>query len=292
MRLRVTLVSGTVAAMLVVASPSQATVTLGPDLASLTPGPNGYNCGATHACTLVNASVGPGFGSSMLVSPVSGSIARIRVRTGAGGAGGIIFRLLRPAAGGAYKSLVTFGVVPPSLPPDSTTEFPAFPIEAGDAIGVDCCRNGFDNITSATVPGSGNFLAWGTGANPPLGGGETRFPDSDQANQLLMLNADIEPSNVFGVTKERLKGAKVVATATVPNSGVLTVAGKLFKRTSVKVEVPISAGPPLPVSSVRLVAKPKKGRRARLRRASKAKLRIAYTPIFGTTSTSTVIAER
>jgi hypothetical protein len=292
-KLRATFAVGAVLATLAAAAPSQATVTIGPNLASLTPAPSDFSCGASHDCTLMNGSVGAALGSPPLVSPVTGSISRLRLRTGPGGASGITFRLLEPVGGGAYRSLATFGVVPPSLPPNSTTEFPAFPIRAGDAIGVNCCGFGGDNITTATVPGSGNFLVWGSGANPPLEGGETRFPDGDNANQLLMLNADIEPLNGFGVTKQKLKGAKAVATASVFNSGVLTATGKLFKRTTVNVEVPTGGvGGPLPRTTARLVVRAKKGRRARVRRASKAKLRISYTPIFGTASTSRILAER
>jgi len=293
MRLPTAVILGVVATLLAGPSSSQATVTVGPDLASLTPSDTGYNCSDTHDCTLVNGSVGAALGSPPLVSPVNGSITRIRVRTGPGGADGIIFRMLRPIGDGAYTAEITFGVVPPSLPPNSTTEFPAFPISAGEAIGVDCCKGGLDNITSATVPGSGNFLAWGTGAYPFFGSNETRAPDSDHSDQLLMLNAEIEPFNAFGVTQGKLKGAKVVATATVPNTGVLAVSGKLFKPLSVSVQVPVGtiAGP-LPITPVRMVIKPKKAKRARIRRASKAKLQIAYTPNFGTTSSSEIGAER
>jgi len=282
-----------VALALLAASPSYATLTLGPDLTSLTPAPSGYSCNDDHDCTLVNASVGAGFGSPLLVSPVNGSITRIRVRTGPGGSGFISFRMLRPAGNGAYTGEITFGVVNPPLPPNSIIEFPGFPISAGEAIGVDCCRGGSDNITTATVPGSGNFLVWGTGTNPLLENRETRAPDSNQTDQLLMLNAEIEPYNMFGVTKEKLKGSKVVATVTPLNSGVVTATGKWFRRTSVNVDVPTGAsGRPAPTAAVRMVVKAKKKRRARVRRASKAKLTISYTPNFGTTSTAKVLAER
>ena len=291
MRRRTALAIGTFAAALIVAPPSQATLTLGPDLNSLTPASSGYNCSATHECTLVNGAVGAALGSPPLVSPVTGSIQRLRLRTGPGGASGIIFRLLRPTGGGAYRSTGTFGVVPASLPPNSTTEFPPFPIEAGEAIGIDCCRNGGDYITTTPVPGSGSFLVWGNGANPPLGGNEERLPDSEQTDQLLMLNADIEPFNMFGV-KAKLKGAKVRATATVFNTGVLTATGKLLRRATVNVKVPTSGGPPVPSTSVRIVVKAKKTRRAQLRRVSRAHFKIAYTPIFGTTSTAPVVAKR
>jgi hypothetical protein len=292
MRIRAALVVGVAAAALAGPPSSQATVTIGPNLAALTPAPIGYDCSDTHECTLVNGSVGAALGSPPLVSPVTGSITRLRVRTGPGGANGIIFRMLHPVGDGTYKAEISFGVVPPSLPPNSTTEFPAFPIQAGEAIGVDCCRGGFDNITSATVTGSGSFLAWGTGGNPFFESNETRAPDSTQTDQLLMLNADVEPINGFGVTKTKLKGAKVKATATVFNPGVLTATGKLFRPTTVNVDVPIRGGPPVPSTDVRMVIKPKKSKRAHVRRASKAMLRIAYTPIFGTTSTSKVLVER
>jgi len=276
---------------LAAASPSQATLTLGPDLNSLTPQPGGYNCNATHNCTLVNGSVGSGFGQPGLVSPVNGSITRIRVRTGPAGSDSFIFRQLRPVGDG-YKGEISFGVIPqPPLPANTILTFPGFPIDAGEAIGIDCCQGGSDDITSTTVPGSGNYLVWGTGGNSLLGGGETRAPDSDHPGELLMLNADVEPFNMVGVTKAKLKGAKVTATATVPNTGVLAISGKLFKPRSVNVEVPPIGSGPFP-KPVRLVIKPKKARRARVRRSSTAKLRIAYTPIFGTTATTKVLAER
>jgi hypothetical protein len=283
------LAAGLVAA--VVASPAHADVTIGPDLNALTPLAGGYNCNGAHDCTLVNASVGSGSGQPGLVSPVNGSITRIRVRTGPAGAGNFVLRQLTPVSGG-YKGVITFGVLPnPPLPANSILEFPGFPIAAGEAIGVDCCQGGGDDITTTTVPGSGNFLVWGTGSNQPLANGETRAPDSDHQGSLLMLNADIEPFNMFGVTKQKLKGSKVVATVTVPNTGVVTASGKLFERKSINVEVAVGEGP-LPTNPFRIALKPKKARRSRLRRASKAKFQIAYTPIYGTTSRSTVIAER
>jgi hypothetical protein len=280
-RLRAALSIGTFAALLVAPTTSHATLTLGPDLASLTPSSTGYNCSALHDCTLVNGSVGAAFGSRPLVSPVSGSIEHLRLRTGPGGAAGIIFRLLRPVGGGAYKSTATFGVVPPSLPPNSTTEFPRFPIEAGEAIGIDCCEGGGDNITTAMVPGSGNLLVWGSGTNSPLGGSEARIPDSNQADQLLMLNADIEPEIHFILDKVKVKGKRVIANATVPNPGVLSVGSKLLKHTTVNVTT-LANSRALFSTPVRLSMRTTRAGRARLRRVGKLKLKVTYTASFGT----------
>jgi hypothetical protein len=292
MRIRAAIVIGVVTAALAGPPSSQATVTIGPNLDSLTPAASGYNCSATHDCTLVNASVGPGFGSSLLVSPVSGSITRIRVRTGPAGSGHFNFRLLRPTGGGAYTGSVIFGVVPGSLPPNSTIELPGFPIDAGEAIGVDCCAGGGDNITSAAVPGSGNFLVWGTGTNAALGGNETRFPDSDHTDQLLMLNADIVPDNHFIFQGVKVKGRRVIATVAAPNPGVLTVESKLVRRTTVNVPAPAPDRRARFSQVVRLSAKTTKAGRARLSRAGKLKLQVTYTPSFGTATSLKKTAKR
>jgi hypothetical protein len=285
-------VLGVVLVALAAASPSQAMVTIGPDLNSLTPQPGGYNCNATHNCTLVNGSVGSGFGQPGLVSPVNGYITQIRVRTGPAGSGYFIFRQLRPVGDG-YKGEITFGVVPnPPLPPNSTLEFPGFPIDAGDAIGIDCCQGGFDDITSTPVPGSGNFLVWGTGGNPLLGNGETRAPDSNHSGELLMLNADIVPENHFLLDEVRVKRNRVLATATVPNAGVLSVGNKLLRRTTVNAAAPDPGARATFSELVPLSVKTTKAGRARLRRAGKLKLRVDYTPIFGTPTSLKLTAKR
>jgi hypothetical protein len=291
-RTRATLVLGVVLVALATASASQAMVTIGPDLNSLTPQAGGYNCSATHNCTLVNGSVGSGFGQPGLVSPVNGYITHLRVRTGPAGSGYFIFRQLRPVDGG-YTGVNTFGVVPnPPLPANSTLEFPGFPIDAGDAIGVDCCQGGFDDITSAAAPGSGNFLVWGTGGNSLLGNGETRAPDSDHPGELLMLNADIVPENHFLLDDVRAKGKRVLATATVPNAGVLTVGNKLLKQTTVNAPAPAPGQRALFSEEVPLSVKTTKAGRARLRRAGKLKLNVVYTPIYGTATSLKHTAKR
>jgi hypothetical protein len=267
-------------------------VTIGPDLSSLTPQTGGYPCSATHNCTLVNGSVGSGFGQPGLVSPVNGYITQIRVRTGPAGSGSFIFRQLTPVSGG-YKGVITFGVVPnPPLPPNSILEFPGFPIDAGDAIGIDCCQGGFDDITSAAVPGSGNFLVWGTGANSLLANGETRAPDSDRTGELLMLNADIVPENHFILDKAKVKRASVKAQVTVPNAGALTVGSRLLKQATINVGAPDENARALFSKVVTFSVKTTKAGRARLRRAGKLKLQVTYTPIYGTPSSLKLTAKR
>jgi hypothetical protein len=279
------LVSVAAVAATVMASPAHAEITIGPDLGTLTPLAGGYNCNASHNCTLVNESVGAGFGSPALVSPVNGYITHIRVRTGPGGSGNFIFRYLRPAAGGGYTGEESFGVIPqPPLPPNTILQFPGFPIDAGDAIGIDCCQAGFDDITTATVPGSGNFVAWGTGANAALAGGETRAPDSDHPGSLLMMNADVTPLDAFLLDNVKVKGTRVIARATVPNPGFLAVSSRLLKPATVNV-TSLAPGRAVFATHVRLSTRVTKAGRARLRRAGKLKVRVTYTASYGSPTT-------
>ena len=282
MRTRAAIGVAAIAAALAGAPSSQAAVTIGPDLATLTPNFAGFNCNNAQQCTVVNGSVGTGFGSGMVTSPVTGNVTHVRIRTGPHGAGQIALRLIHTGPAG-YTGGGTLETVP-SLPANAITDLPGnFPIRAGDAIGVTCCMAGADNITSTSIPGSGNLLVWGLGSNPPLGDGETRAPDTTSHNNfLLMLNADIEPTSQFTLGKAKVKGGKVKATATVPNPGVLAVGGKLVRSTSINA----TAG------AVTLAIKLTKAGRSRLDSAGKLKLAITYTPSFGTATSLKIAAKR
>ena len=211
--------------MLAGAASSQAAVTIGPDLASLTPNAaGGFNCNNAQQCTVVNGSVGAGFGSGIVNSPVTGSITHVRIRVGPKGAGQIGLRLLHTGPTG-YTGGSSFGALPPNLAPNAITDLTGnFPIQAGDAIGVTCCEGGADAISSTSIAGSGSLLTWGVGSNPPLGVGETRPPDFTSHSFMLMLNADIEPTNQFSLGKPKLSKGKIKDTATVSNPGTLASA--------------------------------------------------------------------
>jgi hypothetical protein len=281
MRIRAAIGVAAIASALAGAASTQAAVTIGPDLASLTPNFSGFNCNNAQQCTVMTGSVGAGFGSGAVTSPVAGSITHVRIRTGANGAGPITLRLIHIGPAG-YTGGASLRTVP-ALPANAITDVTgSFPIQAGDAIGVTCCRAGADNITSTSIPGSGSLLTWGVGSNPPLGVGETRAPDSTSHNFMVMLNADIEPTAVFTLSKAKVKGSKIKTTANVPNPGVLAAGGKLVRRTSVNAS---SAGP------VALAIKLTKAGRSRLSRTGRLKLAITYTPSFGTATSSKLTAK-
>jgi hypothetical protein len=121
--------------------------------------------------------------------------------------------------------------------------------------------------------GHGFELVAGKRGDSPSGGGHS--------DELLMVNADIVPENHFLLDKVRVKGKRVLARATVPNAGVLTVGSKLLKRTTVNAPAPPAEARALFSGIAPLSVKLTQAGRARIRRAGKLKLRVVYTPIFG-----------
>src|SRR5262245_56395472 len=211
-----------IAALLLLGLPAagEGSVTIGANLAVLTPATLGYNYNGAHQCTVANTTLVPAVtASGGLASPVKGTVVSFQVRT-AGFTAPVRLRLLRPA-GDPYTGV---GASYPVTPPINQIS-PAFPvnlpIQPGDLIGLDCCQSGNNAITTASSVGS--RASWGTGADLPLAEGETRAANANNTGALLV-SAEVQPDNSFtlgGVTRNKKKGTATL-NLTLPNPGELT----------------------------------------------------------------------
>jgi hypothetical protein len=279
--------------MLLLALPAagEGAVTIGADLAALTPG-SGYNCSDSHQCTVANTSLEPGVtASGGFASPVTGTVVSFQVRTGADTAP-LQLRILR-AAGAQYTGAGTSSAVTPpanqiSLP------FPVnLPIQAGDLVGLNCCQSSLNDNTTATSA-VGNYASWGILANPLLADGETRAPDSPDHAGALMVSAVVEPSstvkpdNAFtlgAVTRNKKKGTATL-TLTLPNPGELTASGNGVKASSAGAVISKSVG----AGQAQLLIKAKGKKKKKLNQKGKVKLNVAvtYTPTGGDPSSQSI----
>jgi hypothetical protein len=166
------------------AQSSQASVTLGSDLA--TEPDLGGAClafGSDRGCLYVN-DVLPG---RELISPIDGVIVRWRARLGDAGAQTIRIRVLRPFDPDQF-TVISSGQLEPIPAGAGTYAFPAqLPIHSGDQVGGEA--------------GSGALIAWEVSQsdahffayNPSPPDGETTLdPFFDGARQVA-LNVDVEP---------------------------------------------------------------------------------------------------
>jgi hypothetical protein len=278
---------------------SWGSVTIGANLAVLTPAIAGYNCGTTHQCTVTNTSLIPSVtASGGFASPVKGSVTSFQVRTGSSAAP-IQLRVLRPA-GNQYTGAGTGGAVTPPTNQISPP-FPVnLPILPGEIVALNCCLNGASNNNTSASP-IGNFATWGTGGFQALGDGETREPDSGTHDGAMMVSAQVEPDNSFTLGTAKATGRTVSVDVTVPNPGVLkagdpgdaTVAVAAKKKKKKKkarllrlTTLDVAAG------TATLVVNLTKAGRARLKRAGKLKVKVVYTPNFGTAATQKTKARR
>jgi hypothetical protein len=276
---------------------SWGSVTIGANLAVLTPAIAGYNCG-THQCTVTNTSLIPSVtASGGFASPVKGSVTSFQVRTGSSAAP-IQLRVLRPA-GNQYTGAGTGGAVTPPTNQISPP-FPVnLPILPGEIVALNCCLNGASNNNTSASP-IGNFATWGTGGFQALGDGETREPDSGTHDGAMMVSAQVEPDNSFTLGTAKATGRTVSVDVTVPNPGVLkagdpgdaTVAVAAKKR---KKKARLLRPATLNVATAgaaTLIVNLTKAGRARLKRAGKLKVKVVYTPNFGTAATQKTKATR
>jgi hypothetical protein len=273
-RLLTVLVTSLGFALFAMPAASSGSVTIGANLAVLTPNIAGYNCSSTHQCTVANTSLIPSVtASGGLASPVKGVVTSFQVRTG-NTAGPIQLRVLRPA-GNEYTGVGTGGAVTPPTNQISPP-FPVnLPILPGEIIALNCCLNGLSNNATANST-MGNFASWGTAGFQPLGDGETREPDSGTHPAVLMVSAQVEPDNSFTLGKVKAKLGRIRLKVTVPNPGVLSAGTRLLKSSRFTVKTP---------GTVTMVGKPTRTGRARLSRTGKLKVVVTYTPTFGTATT-------
>jgi uncharacterized repeat protein (TIGR01451 family) len=172
MRLRLAL--ATVLAALGPAAAAQAATTVGSDLTKTAiPAP------CATACTMFtgdNATAAPN-----AVAPFDGVVVRWRVKSGSPTTG-LALRVLRPAGAGAYTGVAASG--PQNTAQAGIATFASrIAVKAGDVIGLDA-PGGAKVAASATATAIYAF-------NPALG--TVPHMPSKQANQELLVNADIEP---------------------------------------------------------------------------------------------------
>lgn len=203
--------------LLALPATAQATVTIGSSLQRAATASTGACAGA--ACTLAISALDPDRqAQDGISSPVNGTITTWRIRTGIT-PGPAALRVVRPLAGGLYTS----GGGTPQVTPtaDGISTYPAqLPIQQGDLIGVDCCAGSSATFFTMSSPQT-TRLDFEPG---PLAAGPGTAPAGSD-NFEVLINADIEPTSAFTVTKvRRKKSGAISATVQLPNPGTL-VAG-------------------------------------------------------------------
>ncbi|MGH2923552.1 MAG: hypothetical protein ACRDKH_05935 [Solirubrobacterales bacterium] len=239
-------------------------------------------------------------------SPVNGTVTAWRIRTSPTGLPApTSLKVVRPLGAGTFTGA---GAAPPVVPtPGVISAFAAqLPISIGDRIGIDC-------LCSPTASGSyflndetARALFWQpllVDGGPGRAPGGPDFPDADLDAELA-LQADIEPTSVVEIEKiKRRKNGKLRLTVNLPNPGTL-VAGdkrdsktgasaaakeagkkkKLLKRETIEVGAPGEVTFTLKATkTARKRLKAKSARTGKRKVKIKAKLRLAFTPAFGTT---------
>jgi hypothetical protein len=212
-----------------------------------------------------------------LVSPVNGTIVLWRVRTGSSSASASL-RVIRPLNDVLVTGAGTSAPVVPTL--NSTTSFTTqLPIAICDRIGLDCCFS-----SSAFFVTSGGTRH---SFQPVLvDGAPGRSPTLIDFGREMTLNADIEPTSAFTISKVKLgKGGKVTTTQTLPNPGTL-VGGDAGGKKKTRLFQPASMLAAVAGQTIRLLMKPTKRARALLAEKSrvKAKLKVVFTPTGGSPS--------
>ena len=164
-------------------APASGVMTIGSNLA----GDPGISFGCPpNTCTfahqaLPSASTAPGG----VLAPSDGVVVRWRIKVG-DLTGPAALRVTRPGNSDARAGVATGPTVTPAS--NSISAFDVrLPIEAGDALGVDCCSVSRLHAGVAT-PGA-SVLTW----NPPLQDNDAARLGDPFNNLELLINADIEP---------------------------------------------------------------------------------------------------
>ncbi|HEX5822515.1 MAG TPA: hypothetical protein VFY30_12185 [Solirubrobacterales bacterium] len=201
--------------LLAIPATAQGTVTIGSGLQRSTMA----STSCLPNCTAVLGDLSPDAqASGGVASPVNGTVTTWRLGVG-NKAGPTAFRVVRRLPDGTYTGGGASAVVTPMLNMDNV--FPtSLPIQRGDLIGIDCCAA--PGVTYFTADHQGQRILFEPGF---LGDGAAGATPSGTDTFELLLNADIEPTSAFTVTKvRRKKGNAISATVQVPNPGTL-VAG-------------------------------------------------------------------
>jgi hypothetical protein len=247
---------------------AQATVTIGsPMTVPANAGASG--CGGPP-CTHSQSAL-PG---STVASPVNGTVVRWRFEWAAFG-GTARLRVIRPLT---PSPMFTASSAAETTAGGSNDFATSVPISIGDRIGIDDLGTG-GNASGLTPVTGAVDQAW----DPAPADGDSLPPTSGNIDFELYLNADVEPTSSFSVTKvaKQAKRGTAAVTVSLPNPGRLEAAAGLTQPASATL-----AGP----GEATLILKPAKRARKRLRRKGKAAgpVPLTYTPSFGTASTRTV----
>ena len=176
-----------------VPSSSLASTTFGADL-SLTPTIN-ISIGCGVACTMINTALSAE-APVPVASPVTGTIIRWRIKTGAGSIGNVTFRVVAPAGGGMFTGAGTGDIETTPTTATTTTFSTQLPIQAGDYVGVDS-SNG-QNLHAFNTSQTGANLAIFL---PALAdGGPPRSPIESRPNDELLVDADVAALPTSSVT--------------------------------------------------------------------------------------------
>jgi len=168
-----------IVAGLVLAPIATAATTIGSNLLAATPA-GGLGCPSDPSCTVSNV-------APLGVAPSKGVVVLWRVKVGATSSPASL-RILRP---GNSNTRAGVGTSPTENPPANQVSIyeAQLPIQAGDAIGLNCCGGGFP-FKNFFARSTSSFLQW----SPPLqDGGPARSAIMTVPNLEVLVNADIEP---------------------------------------------------------------------------------------------------
>jgi hypothetical protein len=260
-------------------SPAAAAVTIGSNLGREPNSSANYSPRPTFSnVSLASGRQAPGG----LSSPANGTVVGWRIRVG-DSTRVTNLRIIRPLGGGLFTGAGTSASVTPPI--HATTSYDVqLPIQIGDYIGLDCCNPGAPGAEFFRTGGAAIRNEW----QPSLAnGGSGRAPSRSNPYEIA-LNAEINPTSTFtldAITRNKKRGTATV-TATLPNPGELTGAGKGVKVANAAVISNMVSAP----GSVQLLIKAKGKAKKKLNSTGKVnvKPKITYTPTGGDPATKSV----
>jgi hypothetical protein len=266
-----------VSALLGVGSAEAATVTVG---SPLTASPNSSFGGTA---TEANGNLAePG---ARVASPVNGTIVSFRVDVGVASTARFAIRVLRPAGGSAMTGAGSSAATSPAGTGLQT--FSAnLPIRAGDLVGLDLSDGASDVRVSSPVLGS-TINEWGN--NGFLADGQTAPPAFTYADQEMLFNAEVAPTNTVavGATQRNKRKGTATLNLTLPNPGDLSASGKGASVSSAggaKISKSVSEGP----AQLLVKARGKAKKTLNATGTVKVKVAITFTPTLGDPQTQSV----
>ena len=273
--------------LLAIPATAQGTVTIGSSLQHPANASTGGCVGGT--CTLAIGSLDADRQAAYgVASPVNGMVTTWRISAGIT-PGPAALRIVRPLAGGLY---ISPGATPQMMPAaNSISTYSAqLPIQRGDLIGVDCCGAGGSTFFTQTSSPQTSRLDFEPG---PLGEGPGTAPAGSDTFEVL-INADIDPTSAFTVSKPKVKKGAISLTAQVPNSGTIVAGdprdyalGAVGNKTlMLKYKNGVAAGP----GAVSLTVRTTQAARALLRQRGhlKVPMKVLFTPTGGLPASQTL----